>query len=94
MLLLFLKLQQHDTLQQPIDLPKSKEARVKWLDRVAREVVDFVYNPTVSDDVKRATEAAEKAKDRRDYRVVYPYCFCREGGLMSVTLKLLDLNRI
>ena len=81
--LLFMKVSDINGLDDiPDGMPVGIDAKVEWLQRQSRLLVDSVYNPTNVEDVKQAMEAMA-AEPRHgevlDDANIFPFCICREG---------------
>ncbi len=77
-MLLFFKLVKTAALDEvPVSYPTSSNARLSWLRRISKDLVDQVVNPTDADDIKVVAEAMEHDQDAQ---YVYPFCVCREGN--------------
>jgi hypothetical protein len=74
-ILLFMKLANLSSLNdEPAAFPASSNARLSWLKRISKDLVDNIFNPTDIDDVKLVAEAMEQHAKSEEY--VYPYCTC------------------
>ena len=70
----------------PEGLPLSVDAKMSWLRRFSRDIVDKIFNPTNPDDVKMVIEAMKEPGGRNGAEDVppYPYCTCREGKYLKI----------
>ena len=89
-LLLCLKLGDMRTLDdRPAGYEGSLRKKKDWLTRMSRRVVDRVFNPTSSEDVRVAAESMRNEHQRRRLvlrnatdQEVFPYCSCRDGKFL------------